>query len=484
VNDSKNYAARAKALGLIIAVGLLAIVATPVRAQTTTPPAETTPPATAPTEATPPAETTPPAEHVEETPAPTTTTPAAEPATTAPTTTPSVDPTTIAPPTESAPSTESAAASSSTSTESTSTNPDEAAEQIQTAREPLAWRNSYLNYSINSSFCTFSRDCQLSYNPNVYSWWSLAPRWYLDAETFFTFYQAFTQEHTDSDDATYAHEFTVWDTRVSLSHRFAVGDNFLILPGISTWLPLSKASQALQRYFRLGASISATWNPNVGGFNLSASVGYLRSFAGSNVPLTHSPYLASTLPSGTMTSTLPPSPGGGGNPAETANQANDATGDADRITTGITANWTPLEGFTITLQIFYIWINGFGLGTGIVPGTQTASGGAYALPADNSSHWRAYDSYSIYFQYDFIPWLQGWIGLSNSTQLAAVFNQDGSARSPVALFDMQASLGVTITLDGFYESFANAGEDDGLTPEQRQRRRQGLAANPAVGGTL
>lgn len=354
-------------------------------------------------------------------------------------------------------------------------NSDEIAEEVQSEREPLAWRNSYFNYSINSSFCSFSRDCQLSYDPVVYTFLSLSPRWYLDPATFFSFYQALYIEHTDDNGATYQHEAQLFDTRIALNHREALGDNFIVLFGGSLWLPTSKGSQAAQRFFRLGASLSATWNPNVAGFNLSLQTSYVRWFAGSNVPITHSPYSAD--PAGTtLRSPSDPTPGG------VANQASATTTEVDRLSAGMTANWTPLEGFTITLQIFYFWIQGFGLGNAAIPGV-TGDGSPLVI-GDTGTHWRTYTSYSIYFQYDFVPWFQGWIGLSNSTQLANFFNENGSLRSPVALPDLQASLGVTVTLDSLYEQFATSGEDDGLTPEQRQRRRQGLASRSSSGGSL
>jgi hypothetical protein len=353
-------------------------------------------------------------------------------------------------------------------------NPDEVAEEVQAEREPLAWRNSYFNYSINSSFCTFSRDCQLTYNPTVYTFLSLSPRWYLDPATFFSFYQAAYIEHTDDDNATYQHEFQLYDTRIALNHREALGDNFLGLVGGSLWLPTSKGSQAAQRYMRLGASVSGTWDPGVGGFNLSIQAAYVHWFAGSNVPLTH----GSGVPSDTASSA--PSPSGAPGGDAFSNQASSSTSEIDRISAGLTANWQPLTGFTITLQIFYFWINGAGLGNAAIP-----TGGGDIFVGDTSpSHFRTYTSYSIYFQYDFVPWFQGWIGFSNSTQLAQFFNDNGTLRSPVNLYDMQVSLGATVTLDSLYESVAVSGEDDGLTPEQRQRRRQGLARRSTSGGSL
>lgn len=362
--------------------------------------------------------------------------------------------------------------STQTTTVAASTNPDEVAEEVQAEREPLAWRNSYFNYSINSSFCTFSRDCQLSYNPVVYTFLSLSPRWYLDPATFFSFYQAMYIEHTDDDGATYQHEAQLFDTRIALNHREALDANFLVLFGGSAWLPVSKGSQAQQRYFRLGVSLSGTWSP-IEQFNLSLQTGYLRWFAGSNLALTQSPYYSDAA--GPTLATP--------NGDQMANQAGSTTGEVDRISAGLTANWAPLSGFTITLQIFYFWIQGWGVGNAAIPAT-TTTGDVLMVGDTSPTHWRTFTSYSIYFQYDFVPWFQGWIGFSNSTQLANFFNENGTLRSPVALPDMQVSLGATITLDSLYESFAVQGEDDGLTPEQRQRRRQGLASRPSSGGSL
>lgn len=496
VNDSQNLATRAqrdqlsmRRLSIVagsivsILVGLTAISAS---AQTsdgsTTPPSDSTPPADGapaadgapPADGTAPAEATPPVDApAADTTADAGTTTETEPDGTVITTTTS-DASALGDGT----STTTTVAPDGTTVSTTvaaSSNPDEVAEEVQAEREPLAWRNSYFNYSINSSFCSFSRDCQLSYNPTVYTFLSLSPRWYLDPATFFTFYQALYIEHTDDDGATYQHEAQLFDTRIGLNHREALGPNFLVLPGASLWLPASKGSQAAQRYFRLGASVSGTWDPGVGGFNLSAQLSYVHWFAGSNVAQTGSAYPGATAGPSLATPNGDP----------TANQASSTTSEVDRVTAGLTANWQPLSGFTITLQIFYFWLQGWGLGSAAIPGVTTSTtDGAFIVGDASPSHWRAFDSYNLYFQYDFVPWLQGWIGFSNSTQLASVFNADGSARSPVNLYDMQVSLGATITLDSLYESFAISGEDDGLTPEQRQRRRQGLASRSSSGGSL
>lgn len=490
MNDSQNVATRVQKapslgfLSLSILVGLTAISASAwaqTSDSTTTPPADAA--AAPPADATPPADAAAPtgtaAPDSSATPAETTTTTTTTTSDDGASTTTTSEAQALGDGASTTTTTTTTTDAPATTTESTSTNPDEAAEEVQAAREPLAWRNSFFNYSINASFCSFSRDCQLSYNPTVYQFISLSPRWYLDNDTFFSFSIYGLQEWTQDDGATYQNEFQMFDGRISLTRRFAVSEHFMILPSAGFWLPFSKSSQAAQRYLRLGAGISATWVPGVAGFNVSLLASYYRWLAGSNVALAGSPYPASGL--GGNASAGVSIGGATGGPQDVSNQASAVTSEVDRVTAGMIANLQPIDGtpFTITLLIYYFWAQGYP----VAPVTFDSNGSSFSLP-DSSNHWRAFDSYSIYFQYDFVPWLQGWIGFSNSTQLAAVFNPDGSARSPVDLYDMQVAIGTTIQMDALYESVAVAGEDDGLTPEQRQRRRQGLARRSTSGGSL
>ena len=165
--------------------------------------------------------------------------------------------------------------------------------------------------------------------------------------------------------------------------------------------------------------------------------------------------------------------------------------EADRLLASITINVTPFEGFTVSLSGAWVWSQAFRLGDysyderGVI--TPVASGG---IP-DTSNHWRNFTSYSLSIAYDILPWFNLSLGVSNSTNLEPLYADDGSVRSPFNP-NTQATLTAQFTLDGIYEElFANT-EDDGLTPEERQRRRQGLAqrdsdedeqASPRAGAT-
>jgi hypothetical protein len=89
--------------------------------------------------------------------------------------------------------------------------------------------------------------------------------------------------------------------------------------------------------------------------------------------------------------------------------------------------------------------------------------------------WRWFTYYTLAVAYDVQPWLNLQLGVANAAFLAPFFNDDGSVRSPFNP-DTQVYLSTTITLDGLYETLTAGAEEDGLTPEERQRRRQGLAS--------
>jgi hypothetical protein len=282
-------------------------------------------------------------------------------------------------------------------------------------------------------------------------------------------------EHTGDDFGTYNSEFQLYDTTIEIRHAESV-EGFSFLPAFRLTLPLSKASQAAQRYFNLGVGLTVVRAiPEAAGLTFALVLQYRRWFAGSNVALTHSPY-PGTTGSGDPDQpyALPCS-----NAESCANQASGVTSEADRIVAGLTINLSPFENFTLTLQTFFLWGNGFGLRNETI---YTATGN-YEV-GDGHDHWRMFSSYSLQAAYDIVPWFNLALGITNATNLEPFFSDDGSVRSPFNP-DTQFYLSATITLDSLYESFASSGEDDGLTPEQRQRRRQGLAHRTSTtGGSL
>ncbi len=368
------------------------------------------------------------------------------------------------------------AAAADESGEASDSETAEEANARQAAHEPLAWRNSFFSYTVGSTFNSLCRGCQLSYNPTVYSTFYLFPRWYLDAQTFFVIGQGVFVEHTDDDSSTYRNEAQLYDTTIEIRRVESV-EGFSFLPAFRLTLPLSKASQAAQRYFNLGVGLTIVRGiPEAAGLTFALLVQYRRWFAGSNVPLTHSPFPATTGSGAPQAP--PPLPCGNGGAESCANQATGSTAEADRITAGLTVNLSPFENFTLTLQTFFLWINGFGFRDESI-----ATATSDVVVSDGSNHWRMYSSYSLQGAYDIMPWFNLALGITNATNLEPFFSENGSVRSPFNP-DTQFYLSATITLDSLYESFAASGEDDGLTPQQRQRRRQGLARRTTTGGSL
>ncbi|HBQ11017.1 MAG TPA: hypothetical protein DEF51_07505 [Myxococcales bacterium] len=102
------------------------------------------------------------------------------------------------------------------------------------------------------------------------------------------------------------------------------------------------------------------------------------------------------------------------------------------------------------------------------------NGGDVTVGDESPTHWRPFTYFNLAVAYDVLPWLNVQLGIQNSAIVAPLYNPNGSVRSPFSA-DTQVYLSTTIGLDSLYGEIVGGGEDDGLTPEERQRRRQGLA---------
>lgn len=344
---------------------------------------------------------------------------------------------------------------------------DEAqAAEAQAAAEPLAWRNSFFSYSVSATFNSLCRDCQLSYNPNVYQFFSFTPRWYIDASTFFFLSLGAFYEFTDDDASAYNHEFQIGDLLVELRRTIA-WEGFIFIPAARLTFPTSKLSQAAQRFANAGVGVTVVRPiPEALGMTIAGVFRYQHWFAGSNVSMARGECLA-PLPTGSGAEAIAGSTGTGSDTSYLCNGIGQT--ESDRLVAGISINITPVEHFTITLSGFWVWAYTYGLAGADI----STPSGDLSLPSVGGS-WRNFTSYSISAAYDLTDWLNLSLSVSNSTVLAPLWNDDGSVRSPFNP-DTQFSLGLTFTLDGIYNTITAGGEDDGLTPEERQRRRQGLA---------
>lgn len=348
------------------------------------------------------------------------------------------------------------------------------AEEAQANIEPLAWRNTFFSWTMGSTFNTFYRGADLSYNPLYYWSFFLTPRWYFSSNVFLVVNQGLYYEFTDDDGANYNHEPQLYDTTVELRATF-VADRFIFIPAIRLTLPVSKLSQASQRYFNTGIGLTAVANlPEVANGNLALSLAYRRWWGSSNVSRTLGPTPVSTTDeTGTIGGFGPNgAAGAAGIDSFGDGQADGTTLGVDRLLLGLTWNLTPVEGLTVTLSGFLLWDQGYTLAT---PALGVMGNPMLGDLEDTRSHWRMFSSYTAQIAYDVQPWFNLGVGVSNATNLSPFWASDGSVLSPFNP-NTQVFLSGTVTLDGIYETITAGGEDDGLTPEERQRRRQGLAA--------
>ncbi|AKF04762.1 hypothetical protein [Sandaracinus amylolyticus] len=344
-----------------------------------------------------------------------------------------------------------------------------AAEEAQAQREPLPWRNSFFSWTHGITPNSFFRGAQLSYDPMYYWSFNLAPRWYLDSATFFALSQSLSVELTDDGlSSVNNREPMLSDTIVELRRTIA-WEGFIFIPAGRVVLPASKASQAQQRYFGLAGGLTAVRViPEAASLTFALIGRYQYWFAGRNTPGTLGTYPAQQhAPSGDLQ---------GGNFGD---QASALTGARHVITAGLNVTIMPLTGLTVSAAAFWQSQEGHGLGTACTP-VDTLPGGELCLGDNSDTHWRHFTSVSLSVAYDVQSWLNLSIGWSNATVLAPLQNDDGSARN-IFNPDNNFFLTATVQIDALFETLRGA-EDDGLTPEQRQRRRQGLAGVQSTTG--
>jgi len=352
---------------------------------------------------------------------------------------------------EQAPTTASAPASSDPAPAEPATEeaPAQNASERQAEAVPLAWRNSFFTWTQGVTLASFDRGANLSYNPTYYHFFFLNPRWYLDAQTFLVLGAGAFVEATQDD--TWANEFLLTDLSVEI-RRLVRWEGFIFLPSARLGVPTSKASQGFQRIANTGGGLTVVRPiPEAAGMTIAAAASYRRWWASSNV---------SNSPDGVCASVGECS----------------LAGESDRIAAGFSINVTPLEHLTLTASAFWFWINSFPVADG---SAATHGGGMSAVPNLYANRWDNFTSYSLSVAYDPVEWLNVSIGWSNSTFIAPLYTPSGNVRNPFQDPDQQVTLNLQMTLDAFYNELTHpTGEaDDGLTPEERQRRRQGLGSN-------
>jgi hypothetical protein len=330
----------------------------------------------------------------------------------------------------------------------------------------LTFANSFFSYTNAVNLHTFDPSAQLTYDPTWQMSFSLTPRFYLTDTTFLWLNQGMQIELTDSNSGTYNHEPILYDTTLDLRQNLA-WEGFVFQGAARVVFPVSKASQAARRIVQTGLTLTATRPfPELASFTVSGTFGYRRWWGMSNVAQIQD---GAGPEYSTPTGAAYCEAVGGARPS-LCTQAGGTTNARDMILTGLSFTVMPFAGLTVQFSAFYLGL----VGDDIAPAEVEINGGGTTVVDDSPTHWRHFTSFVLAVGYDVLPYLNLSLGLQNSSFAAPLYNPDGSVRSPFNA-DTQVYLTMTLGLDGIYGEIVGGSDEEELTPQERQRRRQGLA---------
>ena len=357
--------------------------------------------------------------------------------------------------------------------------PAEAAEEPAAAPpEPPPWRNTFFNFSNQVTTNTFWQGGQLSYNPTYQQAYSISPRWYPGTGGFIRGNMGFTLELTDANSGVRNREPLLNDLLLDYVHPFMLGEGFILMTMARVTVPLSRASLAAQRYLQAAGQLTLIKIiPEAGNLTLAVLGRYGHWFAGSNVVQTDTPQPCTTtnVPSANVGGT------GVGDIDDTCGQFGSATTGRHVILAGVSATMTPIGAFSINLSAFIF--NSYGHDLAAAEINVASSEEPLILQDGSPSHWRNFTYFALSVAYQFLPWLNMSLGIQNSGVVASAYQPNGDLYNPLFTPNTQVFLSATIGLDQLFLEITGGGEED-LTPEERQRRQQGLASGPSVGGSF
>lgn len=326
--------------------------------------------------------------------------------------------------------------------------------------EPSPFRGSLFSWQQSLSVNTLNPDAQLTYNPTYYWTFFLQPRFYLDRQNFLVLSLGASIEWTDNDFSTIERQFLLTDTTLEYRHLEVI-EGFVFIPSVRLTAPTSLASIANETILTAGAGLTVVKVfPELASFTIAATGAYRHRFGLTNVAVTHD----EDAPRCSTTSLV-----------EQSCQAGAFTSGRDTMIAALTMTVMPVPGLTILTQYAGAWIYGEELRTEENP----AVGGPSELPDASASHWRNGHYFTVAVGYDVVPWLNLQLGYQGSPGFTPWLNQSGNVQNPFYYFDSELYLSATIALDVMVDEIVGGDEDGGLTPEQLQRRRQGLASRGA-----
>lgn len=330
------------------------------------------------------------------------------------------------------------------------------------ASVPL-FRGSLFSWQQGVTVATMAPDLLQTYNPTYYWSFYFQPRINIDAQNFFVVMLAGAIELTNSDYTAHEHEPVFYDTTVEYRH-LERWEGFVFLPSVRLTAPTSLTSLAADRYFLAGAGLTVVRVfPELADLTFALSGRYSHWFAGSNVNTTLGGEQSAPCVGG----------GAGGAGGFCPDQVGSLGTARDQFLTAFTVNAMPVPGLTLTLQYAFTWLYRHDLVSTPVSGP------------DDSQHWRNAQYFTLAVAYDVQPWLNLQLGYQTSNGFARIIDESGSAFSAHVnpFWDSSSSelyLVATVPLDALYEAIAPSEGEEQLTPEQLQRRRQGLARGGSI----
>jgi len=319
----------------------------------------------------------------------------------------------------------------------------------------LTFSNSFFTWSNAATLHTFAPGAQLTYDPTYVQNFSLTPRFYLTDTTFLWLNQAMTLELTDSNSTASNREPMLGDTLLDLRQIVAF-EGFVFQGQARLGFPVSKGSQAAGRILQTGLGLTIARPIPEANLTISATAGYRRWWATRNVSNAEESYPGQCLQ---------PSPG----EAPVCTQASGSTTARDILIGGVVMNVAPLPGLNVSFSGFLMGTYNYDVGSADVP----VNGGTVSRQDDSLTHWRPFTYFSLAVAYDVQPWLNLQLGLQNSGVVAPLFDSSGNATSPFSP-NTQVFLTTTVGIDALIGEIV--GDDEELTPQERMRRRQGLAS--------
>lgn len=342
---------------------------------------------------------------------------------------------------------------------------EEGATAAPAPASPPPYRGSIFGWQHGLTANTLNPAAQLSYNPTYYWSFFLQPRWYLDGQNFLVATLGAGIELTDSDFTTREQEFQLGDLAVEWRHTEVV-EGFILITSTRLAAPTSLISIAAQRILNVGGGITAVRVfPELASLTI-ALAGAARYWIAASNTTTFAPGVEPPACFGY-------SGGDSGGTSSPCSGAGAVTTEQLRLTSSLTASVMPAPGLTLTMQYAFGGILGHGLGTAVNP----AIGGPSTF-GDERHHWRPITYWTIAAGYDVQPWLNVSLGYQSSGIFNTFWNDTGNVTNVFYNPESEIYLTATLAIDALVEAIEGDSED-GLTPEERQRRRQGLSAVPA-----